>query len=518
MIPLFSSDQIRGADEYAINKLGIPGEILMENASISIFNSVYNNFADLISNSAKIGIICGKGNNGGDGFATARHFLNHGFNVKVINLAKKGELKGDAKLNFDILSKVIKSHSDSEIIEYKSFKDLAKLKNCALIIDAILGTGARGNLREPYLSIVNKLNSFMGYKIAIDIPTGVNADTGYTENSFEADLTITLAEFKKGLFFGSAKKNCGLVEKGSIGIGPEYFDSLDVNEYLIEPEDALEGLPVKLDDMHKYSAGKVLTIAGSENFPGAPVFASNAALISGTGASQLAIPKSLVKSIASSLKGTTIIPGSEESFLTESDFEKLKDKLDWADCVVIGPGLGRNDSTIKLIRKILVQNKLFVIDADAIFALSNNFYKKLNLKSSVLTPHHKEFADLLGIPIEELEIDLIKYGKIFTKTTGSYLVLKGAPTMIFNPDGEVFINTSGNPGMAKFGSGDVLSGIIGGFLAQNKEIESSIISAVYLHSLSADLLIEDKTEFSILAEDILNNFPVAVRFLRDSIL
>lgn len=518
MIPLFSSDQIRGADEYAINKLGIPGAILMENASISIFNSVYNNFSELISDDAKIGIICGKGNNGGDGFAAARHFLNHGFKITILSLAKQSELKGDAKLNYDILSNLIESRPESEIIEYKSMRDLAKLKNSALIIDAMLGTGAKGNLREPYLSIVNKLNSFAGYKIAIDIPTGINADTGYTENSFEADLTITLAEFKKGLFFGNAKKNCGSIVKGSIGIGSEYFDNLDVDEYLIESEDALEGLPIKHDDLHKYSAGKVLTIAGSENFPGAPVFASNAALISGAGASQLVIPKSLVKSIASSLKGTTIIPGSEESFLAESDFETLRDKLDWADCIVIGPGLGRNESTIKLIRKILRLNKCFVIDADAIFAIGSNFYKQLNLKNAVITPHHKEFADLLGISVADLQMDLLKVGKAFTEITGSYLVLKGAPTLIFNPGGEVFINTSGNPGMAKFGSGDVLSGIIGGFAAQNKEFEPSIISAVYLHSLSADLLIEDKTEFSILAEDIINNFPAAIRFLRDSIL
>jgi NAD(P)H-hydrate epimerase len=164
------------------------------------------------------------------------------------------------------------------------------------------------------------------------------------------------------------------------------------------------------------------------------------------------------------------------------------------------------------------KNKKFVIDADAVYALGNDVYKKVDLKNKVLTPHHKEFADLIGISVDELENDLLDYGKKFAQETKSFLVLKGAPTLIFNPNGECFINTTGNPGMAKFGVGDVLTGILAAFTAQTDDIESAIISAVYLHSLSGDLLLQDMTEYGISATDLMENFPYAIKFLKNSIL
>jgi len=196
----------------------------------------------------------------------------------------------------------------------------------------------------------------------------------------------------------------------------------------------------------------------------------------------------------------------------------LQKRIDWADVIAIGPGLGRNEETQKAVIKILKNNpsKRFVVDADAIYALKNGNYKKVKLNNSILTPHHAEFSDLLGIDINELKKDLLTFGKQFARETKAVLVLKGAPTIIFNSDGETFINSTGNPGLAKFGTGDVLTGVIAGLYAQIKNPEDSALCGVYLHSLTADLLEDKMTEYSYTAGDIINYLFESIKFLRKS--
>ncbi len=519
MIPLFTSQQVRAADSYAINKLGMPGIMLMENAAISIKNSIFAKFPHIKNNNI-FGIVCGKGNNGGDGFALARQLLIDGFNVIVISLGKEIELKGDALINYEILTKVIKDYDGSTLVNYKSLRTLDKLKKCDVIVDALLGTGSKGELREPYNSIVKKLNKLNKIKIAIDVPTGLSLENANGTTIFNADLTVTLAELKAGLFYEKGYANSGKIVKGSIGIGEKYFDSLKVTEYLIEPEDALNGLPKKEKNIEKYSAGKVLIIAGSGSMPGAAIFTTNAAMVSGAGAGFLAFPKS-VKTIPQKKLSSAIVLAyndNKKEYLSPENIEELTSKINWADVIAIGPGLGREKVTIDTVREILTRyhRKKFIIDADAIFALRNSFYKKLNLQNKILTPHHKEFADLLGIEIEELKQNILKYGKLFVKQTKAILVLKGAPTIIFSPKGDVFINTTGNSGMAKFGTGDVLTGIITAFVAQNKQIENSTITAVYTHSLAADIAIKKETVFGLTPEKLTNNITKTIRFLRNS--
>jgi len=242
-------------------------------------------------------------------------------------------------------------------------------------------------------------------------------------------------------------------------------------------------------------------------------------LKAGAGASILAFPKSVRKLVHKNL--TEVIVETYEDNAGEHFSAKvissLKKRIDWADVLAIGPGLGRDEETKEGIFKLIksARSKLLVIDADAIFAISKR-YKELNLTKAVLTPHLGEFSNLIGTGQEEFKKDVLKYGKEFVKETGSYLVLKGAPTIIFLPSGEALVNSTGNPGMAKFGTGDVLTGVISGFLSQLKDIETSVIAGVYLHSLSADLLVEKFTEYSYIATDIMDNFPNAVKFLRKS--
>ena len=520
MIPLYSTKQIRDIDEYAIKKIGIPGLVLMENASREIFQKVYERIEYLTS--PKIGFVCGKGNNGGDGFATARHFYNAGYNIVIVYFGNEKEMSADCKFNFSVLRKFSVNDKKVQFKKYASSSSLNVLKGCNIIFDALLGSGIQGKLKEPYPTIINYLNKLKAFKVAIDIPTGLDAEKGFAGDSFRADLTVTLGELKKGLFFEDGYIFAGEVEKGSIGIPDSLYDRFTPTEFLIEPEDALSGIPVKAKNIHKYSAGKVFTIAGSGSLPGAAVLTSASALKIGAGASILAFPKS-VRELVHKKLGEVVVKTYEDSgkeFLSEKNLNELKDRIKWADVVAIGPGLSRNKETQKAVFTLLknYKPKKTIIDADAIFALSNGRYKKLNLRNCVLTPHHAEFSNLIGISTPELKKDVLKFGKAFVKKTGAYLVLKGAPTIIFTPSGDSLINTTGNPALAKFGTGDVLTGFLAGLLSQQNDIERALVTGVYLHSLAADLLAAKRTKLDILASDIQNYIPQTIKFLENSIV
>ena len=521
MIPLYTTQQVREADGFAINSLGIPAIVLMENAARSLFTEIISFVNEGLVNN-EVGIVCGKGNNGGDGLALARHFIINDFKVKIISLGAEEELKGDALINFRITKNMIAEYPSSRLSVYENARDLSALDDCSIIIDAMLGTGSRGDLAEPYREIVEKLNQLTAFKIAVDLPTGLDLVNSSGDLIFNADLTVTLSEYKTGLFYGKGYTYCGEVMKGSIGIGNEYYDKLEISDYLIEPEDAYFGLPIKNLDQHKYSAGKVLVIGGSGLLPGASFLTSNTVLKTGAGASLLAFPKSIKTLAQQKLGSATVFPYDDggTEYLGEKNITELEGKINWADVIALGPGLGRNESTVNAVIDILKNHKSrkMVIDADAVFALGNEAYKKVSLKGKVLTPHHKEFADMIGVELDDLDKNLLSYGRNFSSESGCYLVLKGAPTIIFNSNGEAFINTSGNPGLAKFGSGDVLTGMISGFLSQTDEIEDALISAVYIHSLAADLLLEEKTEYGYTSEDLIEEIPNAIKFILKSFI
>ncbi|MAT58201.1 MAG: hypothetical protein CMF23_09540 [Ignavibacteriae bacterium] len=515
MIPLFTSNQIREIDNYAIKEIGIPSFALMENASLSIFNEIINNFPT----EQVFGILVGKGNNGGDGLALARHLINNEKSVRLLFVDNPKNLKGDSLSNWKILE-----NYNTTLLEYRVYRsknDLNILKEVEVIIDSVLGTGAKGELQGNIKDIIEEVNELDAYKVAIDIPTGLNADTGFGELVFDSDLTITLAELKRGLFLEKGYKYSGKVVKGSIGISDKYFDQFEVEDYLIEPEDAFDGLPVKELDNHKYNSGKVLVIGGSFDLPGAPLLSGISALYSGAGAVVLAVPYQAALQMNNPYPDLVInkIGTEETKYFELPHIDSLSNLINWADSIVLGPGLSRKNSTKDFIIKLLTKfnKKKFVIDADALFLISDELMN-LKLQNSVLTPHHGEFEKLSGISKEEFQTNLLKYGKDFSEKNSVNLVLKGSRTVIFNKNREAFINTTGNPGMAKFGSGDVLSGILGSFIAQSGDLESALISAVYLHSLSADILVENKTEYGITASEIMKNIPNAIKFLRNSIV
>lgn len=518
MIPLYNTSQIHNLDSFAIKRLNVPGIVLMENAAIGIYQAIL----ERVDNINCVGIVCGKGNNGGDGYAVARHFSNAGFKVKVISLGSEAHLTEDCKTNFNILKNLSSHRKNLSIKFYNSLKDINWLKDCNIIIDAILGSGYTGSLKEPYSAIVKSLNKISVFKCAIDVPTGLNADTGFGDMVFNSDLTVTLGEFKKGLFIGRGYEFCGEVLLKEIGFGRDHFDDINPDTYLIEPEDAFSSLPKRRKSTHKYSAGKVLLIAGSYKYPGAAALTSQSALVSGAGSSILAIPESAKKLIHKNLLEVVVESYSDEKskYFDDEALKTLQQKIKWADVVAIGPGLSREEETVKAVRQFLIEKryKLAVIDADALFAINKSFLEKVSLQNCVLTPHLGEFSQMIAGDVNLIAKDMLSYGKEFVTKYKCVLVLKGAPTIVFNPDGEAFINSAGNSGMAKFGTGDVLAGIISGILSQNKNVETAAIAGVYLHSLAADLLLKDKPISNYLASDVMNNYSSAVKFLEESIV
>lgn len=539
MIPLFSAGQIKNADSHAITELGIPSAMLMENASASVFNEI-RNFFQIPGTQNLIGIVCGKGNNAGDGFALARHFILSGCNVAVVYVAPPEELSDDALANYNILSNLKKSGYGFILKQYESSEDLDVLENAYLIIDAILGTGLKGPLREPYASLIRGLNRIGSAKASVDIPSGVDADTGFAAEAFKADLTVTLAELKCGLFVGQGPMYAGMIRKGFIGVGKAYFDTISSDTFLVELKDALNGLPVRKKDVHKYSSGRVYIVAGSDKLPGAAVLTARGALYSGAGSVILGIPDEVSWKIAARLTEVIVEPydnisddtsvtkleHTKTGYLTEKSLDNIRKRMLWSDVMVAGPGLGRNPSTIQAVRELIAgaEGRTAVIDADALYALGEGEYEKFKLTNKILTPHMGEFSQLTGIPKEDIQKNILDHGGAFCRKTGAFLVLKGAPTIIFSPSGKSFINSTGNTGMAKFGTGDALTGIIAGIVSQAissehadivQAIEESVVSAVYFHSLSADSLAQKKSVYSVTAGSIIKNFGRTIVKARD---
>ncbi|MCF8261040.1 MAG: NAD(P)H-hydrate dehydratase [Melioribacteraceae bacterium] len=520
MIPLFTAEQVRRADSYAIEKLNIPGIVLMENAAISIFESLSENIENF-ENVISAGILCGKGNNGGDGFALARHLVNFGIQVKIILFGSPQELKGDALINYKIAANLSAKTGLCSIVEFSTIGDLDSLRDSEIIIDAILGTGSKGQLREPFPEVINLINDMDVFRAAIDVPTGLETDTGFGVSVFNADLTITLAQLKRGLFVSEGYKNSGRVDLGSIGIGNEFFDELGVEDYFIEKEDIKDFLPVKKLDIHKYSAGKVLSIAGSTDYPGAGILTAKAASMSGAGASILAVPNSKMELMQRKVISEIIISYEDNAngFLIRNSISDLEKKIEWSDCLAIGPGLGREAET-KFALSQLYQNYLnknIIIDADGFAPLTDNQFRNYDLSNFILTPHLGEFSKLIAVDIDTIKRNILKFGKEFARSTGCVLVLKGAPTITFDSDGIAYINSVGNPGMAKFGSGDVLTGIIASFVAQGSNKIENIIAAVYVHSLGADLLAEQNTTYGVTAEGLIKYIPRAIKEINNNV-
>jgi len=498
-------------DKISIEQFGIPGVVLMEKAGMEVVSMIKDYVKELTN--IPILVVCGKGNNGGDGFVVSRLLFQEGADVAVLILGKEKEIKGDALVNFKIIKKMGIQYTEIDKINKNKLKNL--FNSAEIIVDAIFGTGFKGESKGIYKKIIEMINSVDKLVFSVDVPSGVDADTGQVmgEGVF-ADATCTMGMIKSGMLLYPARYYTGKLYIGNIGIPMDnILDELNIKTELIDNDFVAKILPLRFPYSHKGNYGKVFVIAGSRGMTGASVLSSRAALRAGAGLVYVGVPDSLLDIFETKLTEVIKVPLKGingvlalEAWKGISEFAKNK------DVVLIGPGLSRSGELRKLEKKLLpkFEKKHLVIDADGINNMDISLleYSKGNW---VLTPHPGEFSRLSGFSIEEIESNRIEIARNFAIEHSIILVLKGVPTVVASPDGAAYINSTGNSGLASGGSGDVLSGLIAGFISQGASPLEAAISGTYIHGLSADIAIEETTEYSLIAGDLLNYIGKAIK-------
>jgi len=514
-----TSQQMREIDRKATEENNLSGLALMENAGLRIFQSLKNIYPNLISK--KIIIFSGSGNNGGDGFVVARHLYDYGVKVKVFLLASFNKIKGEAGENLNIIDKMGVELIETETVKLEETE--GTIQNSDLIIDAILGTGLQGKVTGLKAKIIDLINVTGKEVVAIDVPSGLNADTGKIERPcIKATHTITLALPKIGLLLFPGASYAGKVTVVNIGIPSYLLKNKKLKTNMVTKEIIKSLLPSRTAYAHKGFFGKVLILAGSVGMTGAAYLASEAAMRSGTGIVVLGIPRSLNPIMEVKLTEVMTLPLAEtkkQSLGKDAEETILKLMKDFS-VLGIGPGISRQLETQRLVRKIIEKSNIpLVIDADAIYALSKDttMLKKVKVPL-VITPHPGEMAKLINRGIDYILDNQLDIAREIAQEFGIVVVLKGARTIVTNKEGEVYINVGDNSGMATAGSGDVLTGIICSLIAQEADNFSAAIAGVYIHSLAGNLARDIKGERGMIAGDILSQVPQAFLNLEGTVI
>lgn len=497
------------ADKRAIEEIGIPGLVLMENAARGCFEAIHQVVGE--EEYPTMLVLCGGGNNGGDGLAIARHAAIHEYQVTCLLLSDEEKLSSDAALQLHILRPF-----DVEIISINTDAlDFSEIfPSYSVVVDAMLGTGATGEPRSPYREAIHLANELDGLKVAVDIPTGLDADSGESSSeSFHADITVTMAALKPGLLLCDGPDLSGEILVADIG-APEFLYH-ESKCQLIDEGVAFEGLPIVERRRHKYDRGKALILAGSQAMPGAAVLTASGAIASGAGLVVLGSPASALPGILPKLPPEIMsldVEGIQGEFAADA-FAKIAEELDRFRVIAIGPGIGRRGYTQHFVREAVQNSPLpLVLDADGLNAFIDE-PEGLQKRESplIITPHYGELAALLRTESAEIAADPLGYARSAAKQFEAIVVLKGSPTVVAVPEGETWINSTGNPGMATAGSGDVLTGIITGLVAGRdaNDMLPGVLTAVYLHSRSGDLAAEELSPHGMVASDLLNYLPHA---------
>lgn len=514
---ILTSAQMKEIDRQTIEDIGIPGPVLMENAGLQVFRVLKALFPRL--RDERVVIVCGKGNNGGDGLVVARHLQNHGFEPAVLLLAAKEEIKGDAGLNLKIADAIGVSISEIRTpADWKRHRHL--LRQATILIDAIFGTGLSQPAQGLYALAIQDINKMAAFKLAVDIPSGLSSDTAEIIGpAVRADLTIALGAAKIPHVFPPAEEYVGSFLVVNISLPPCLLAVPNLNLEMTDKTVLLPLFERRKKNSHKGSYGHLLIIAGSLGKTGAAVMAARAAYRMGAGLVTVATPQSCLPIIARSMVElmTEPLAETEARTISASALPRVQALAEGKDAIVLGPGLSTQDSTRQFVWEFIPRvKKPLIIDADGlnILALKPELLEKLP-RLTILTPHPGEFARLSGLTVAEVLDKKLELVPAFARRYGVYLVLKGYRTLVAAPDGRVFVNPTGNPGMATGGTGDVLSGMVGALLMQHRDALLAALAAVYLHGLSGDLAAEKTGERALIASDLIRFLPRAVRSLEE---
>lgn len=501
-----TAQEMQAIDGFTIDTLGLPGRVLMENAGRATFEMIRQRWQPLSGKRASV--FCGKGNNGGDGFVVARLLSGAGVLCDTFLLGNPQDLRGDAAANFTLLTAL-----GYRVQSLQAVDELPALTGVDFVIDALLGTGVRGSLTGLLADAVRHLNQSGRPILAVDLPTGMNADTGAVAGPcIRAALTVTFGARKTGLLFSPAREYAGELHVADIGFPASAFQHAACNTYWLAPEMMQAWLPQRPRDAFKNRVGQILVIAGSTGFGGAARLTATAALRAGAGLVVLAAPQSLLSSLEAATAEVIKLPLPEQDGkIAPGGFELLAERLSWADVVALGPGLGVAPGTSELVKKILATyDKTLVLDADGLNVLAGEVSAIRNSRASlILTPHPGELSRLLPVAKNEISGNAIAVARQAAQELDQIVLLKGAPSLIALPSQEVMINSTGNAGMATAGSGDVLTGLIAGLAGQGLEPAAAAGLGVFLHGLAGDLACEELGMWSMLAGDILQHVPQA---------
>jgi ADP-dependent NAD(P)H-hydrate dehydratase / NAD(P)H-hydrate epimerase len=507
---IVTAEQMREIDRRATDEYRVPSLLLMENAGIRTCEVAADLLEDLAGK--RILIIAGKGNNGGDGFVAARHLSGAGASVTVAIAADVDEVKGDARTNLEIVFRM--GIRALQIIQQGDLDD--SLASCDLVIDALLGTGIKGPVTGIAAEIIDAVNASGKPVVSVDLPSGVNADTGELAGPcVHATETVTLALPKIGVVTYPAAKYTGRLTVADIGIPDSLVERMDLKLDLLTEDTIRQRLPVREPDSHKGTFGHLAVFAGSVGLTGAACLTSEAAARVGAGLVTLGCPWSLndIFEVKLTEAMTVPLPETPARSLAIDAVDPALTLLKRCNSAAIGPGIGQDSGAVRFVRSILPKLEVpFVIDADGLNAVAKTTDLFTQLKApAVITPHPGEMARLMGTSSAAVQSDRLKVAAEAAAKFGVVVVLKGAGTVIASPDGQAFINPTGSAGMASGGMGDVLTGAIGGFLAQGLSPLDAAICGVYLHGLAGQLAAADIGDAGLLASDLLPRLPLAIR-------
>jgi ADP-dependent NAD(P)H-hydrate dehydratase / NAD(P)H-hydrate epimerase len=511
-VRILTAAQMREADRFTIEDIGIPSLVLMENAGRQVVAAIEAAYEAQMN--GRIAVLCGRGNNGGDGFVVARTLMQRGVDCAVFVIGAVADVRGDARVNLDILGRL--GVTVVEINDEQAWElHFSEISQCSLIVDAIFGTGLKQALGGMLETVVADINASGIPIVSIDLPSGLSADTPHLiGDCIDASMTVTLAAPKLPLILPPGEAHAGDVVIADIGVPTEVIEGLDGPQVeLLTREDVRALMEPRAADSHKGDFGRVLIIAGSRGKTGAAHLSGMGALRAGAGLVTIATPASCLPIVASLAPEfmTEPLAESADGQVRPEAIEQLAEFTQ--DVIACGPGLGRGSSVGEFVRALLDRVDMpLVLDADALTVLAADPGRLTGREERdiIITPHPGEMARLVGSTTEEVQANRIEVASGFASTHHVYVVLKGHRTVIATPEGRIFINPTGNAGMATGGTGDVLTGMIAAFLAQLLDAEAACRVAVFLHGMAGDLAEASEGEVAMTASDLLAHVGEAI--------
>jgi len=517
-VKVLTAEQMAYVDRTAIER-GTPGIELMRNAGHEVFSFIEKTFAER----SGIVVLAGKGNNGGDGFRTAELLVSSGYkDVHVFLVGEKSSVRGDARTCMEACERA--GCTVQETVGDTFHERAAEaIDGACLIIDALFGTGLQGDITGIAADIIGMVNHSHAAVVAVDIPSGVNASTGgISRVSVRADYTVTFGCLKVGHVLMPGRRLCGEVHIADIGFPADILDSVEAYGNTLSSGEAVLLLPVRPYDVHKGEAGRVFVLSGSVGMTGAATLVSKSAMRAGAGVVTLGCPASLNDILEVKCTEVMTLPLPEvrkKRCLSLRALGMVREAAKKADVVAVGPGLGVYHETTELVRRFIEHYEgRIVLDADGINAFKGEPGLLREARSSIImTPHYGELSRLLGTPVEDIACDPAAAVIDASNKTGAVVLLKGSPTIIAAPGKEVWINGTGNEGMATAGMGDVLTGVITGFAAQGLSMFDAAVLGAFVHGLAGDYAADEKGMIGMMSGDVLELIPQTVKGLSNVI-